>query len=525
MTNIVGLGSVQDPVNATGQMRLRDSQKLADGLDVVKPTELRPVAAPVDTYARPAQAPINNDLQNLVEGLSSLNSGLEHFKVAQARADRKNAKEVDKDQIAVAFAGKSPEEVDQIIKTNPLFQKAVNAQYGGQLQARSQGDADTSWWVNHLNTGFDFQNGDFNKEFDEYVAKRTLQFGNNKGYASSYQEQMAGSKSSLMQQVLKKQAEIAQYGQQQTTQDGMASIIRQSVNTGQSQEGLLNDVSNFVRNNKDIARLPYKDQQQFILNGLSPLLNDMDQRPEMRDKIYDAVNTVLTAPRKGEDGVERRLIDAPQGMGEAYQGKLAEFSKKRNDLNDRYLTDQKAKWDFNAEHDPAAFTDQQLDEWNAGHSFTMSPGQVEGLKLKRANSLRKLALKQEANLAQEKADGFKANITQQNLQSLENGDFLVPGEREVPTARFFTENDERATEKFTADAQREAVMTAYGKKLDFAENQLVNSKKMTPEQAKQWRMGQELATYSLNSVVPKEWKTEISNGANQLTSAAQVASK
>ncbi|MCJ2025038.1 hypothetical protein [Methylobacterium sp. J-067] len=525
MANIVGLSSSQDPINATGQTRLRDSMKLADGLDVVRPTELRPAASPVDTYARPAQAPINHDLENLISGLSSLNSGLQHFSAVQDKNAKKNAKEVDKDAVAVAFAGKSPEEVDQIIKTNPLFQKQVNAQYGGQLQARSQGDADTAWWVNHLNTEFDFQNGDFNKEYDEYVAKRTLQFGTNKGYASSYMEQMAGSKNSLLQSVLKKKAEIAQYGQQQTTQDGMASIIRQAVNTDQSQESLVNDVSNFVRNNKDISKLPYKEQQQYILNGLTPLLNDMDSRPEQRDKIFNAVNTVLTAPRKGEDGVERRLIDAPQGMGEAYQGKLAEFAKKRSELNDRYLTDEKTRFSYNAEYNPTSFTDQQLDEWNTKNNFTYSPAQVQALKLKRAESLKKLSLKREGDEAQEKAQGFKTNITAQNLQRLEGGDFLSPQDREVPTKDFFLSDDHNATEKFTVDAQREAVMEAYGKQLDFAENQQVNEKKLTPDQAKQWRMGQELATYSLNSIVPKAWKQEINDGANQLTTASQQASK
>lgn len=521
MANIVGLGSMQDPISA-GQRRLRDSAKLADGLDVVRPVQLRPVAQPVETYARPAQAPINHDLENLAQGLSSLNGALTRFAGMSAKED----KEVDKDKVVMALNGKSPDEINQMLTSgnHPVLSKQVNAQYAGQLAAQRQADLDSQFLLNHYNTSFDKQNGDWDKEVKEFYAKRVQQYGNNPGFANAYTEQMVGFSRSSMQTFLKDKAEQAQFQATQQTQDGVVSVIRNAVNTDAPPERLVNDLSVFMRNNKDIARQQYGDQSKMFVDGLRPLIADMDQRPQDRDKIFNALNTVLTAPRKGEDGVERRLIDAPNGVGQAYQGLLADAAKKRDDLNSRYLTGEKTKFDFNAEHDPSSFTDKQLDEWNAANGFTLSPGQVESLKLKRANSLRRLEEKRLDNEAEERARTARVEVTGQDLRDLENLNFR-PETTEVPDKDFYRNGNTAAVKKFTADERTQAVADAYSKKLQVQEDMLVSTGKMTKEQAAQWRSGQELATYSQNMMVPQGWKDEMNAGINGLTTAAQTASK
>lgn len=101
MANIVGLTQTQDDPAAGGR-RLRQSTPLDDGSQMRMPG-LRPTAAPVDIYHRPAQAPIDNSLQELAAGLSALNPALTKF----AKADSKE--EIDKDALAAKFQPMSRE--------------------------------------------------------------------------------------------------------------------------------------------------------------------------------------------------------------------------------------------------------------------------------------------------------------------------------------------------------------------------------------------------------------------------------
>lgn len=524
MANIVGLGNTQDAINTTGQRRLRDSTKLADGLDVVRPTELRPVASPVETYAKPAQAPINHDLENLAAGLASLNPALQHF----AKATTKDDKEIDKDALAAKYGRMSAADLTKVLQSgeDPELSNKYAAGFVGNIRASKQGDEDGAWWNNHYNTEFDKQNGDLSSQFDEFVAKRVTDvYGQNSAGANAYMERMAGVKRSLMERYLKDKEEQNTFERQQATQDGFATIARQAIDTGASPQKIMADTANFMQTNKAVMRLPYKEQQKYLLNAVDPLLNDMDASPEKRDQIYAAVNAIFTLPRKGEDGQERRLIDASDGLGQMAKEKLAQFDKKRNELNDKYLVNETARWKYNATAHPDQVDPKQLDAWDKANPGAFKTGEKEAILIAREKALDEADKKLAEQQAERDAQASKADVTAKDYQDFSNGDFFLPTDKDVPTKDYFLKGDQAATQKFTSDQRKQAVIDRFNEDLNFQKNQLVNSKKMTPEQAEEWSTGQQIAKYGQAGMVPSEWKQQMQAGANQLTYSSQTNSK
>lgn len=442
MANIIGLNSTQDDP-AASRRRLDPSIPLADGGSLRVPS-LKPVASPVDTYARPTQAPINNDLQNLAGGLAALNPALAGF----AKAQGKENKDIDKDALAAKYGGMSSEQISQVLSSgqDPALSNKFAAGFVGNIRASKQGDEDGAWWNNHYNTEFDRQNGNLSGEFDEFVAKRVNDvYGKNSAGAEAYMERMAGVKRGLMERFVKDKADQNDYERQQSTQDGFATIARQAIDTGASPQSIMGTTANFMATNKAVMRLPYKQQTQYLLDAVSPLLNDMDQNPEKRDAIYRAVNAIFTMPRKGEDGVERRLIDAPDGLGDMAKGKLADFEKKRNDLNDKYLTTQTAQWKYNASERPELVDPKKLDEWDAANPGAFKSGEKEGILIARERALDKAAQKSAEENAQRQSRAARADVDAKNYQRFLDGDALVIRDVDVPKKEFFLNGDQKPT--------------------------------------------------------------------------------
>ena len=309
------------------------------------------------------------------------------------------------------------------------------------------------------------------------------------------------------------------------TQDGAANIVRQAINTDQPPEALIREVGEYMRTNKSVMNVPYKEQMQQQIAAMQPLLQDMEADPAKRNKIYKAVEALYTQPRKGEDGVERRLIDQPGGLGEMAKGQLADFKKKRDELNDKHLVNEKLGWEYNAENDPAAVDPKKLEVWSKENGDAYSPAELKAVLMKRENALQKLGLKAQEKEYKRKATQARTDVDRKNLDALEGGDLVLPKDAQVPTKDFFRDNDPEAVKPYAAKEQQQRAVELYRQKLDYAKTQQINAKKLTPEQAEDWARGQELATLSMNGIVPDDWKQELQAGANTLTTANLSNSK
>lgn len=523
MANIVGLGQVQDDP-AGARRRLDPSLPMQDGEKMRLP-DLQPKASPVDFYHRPAQAPINNDLHSLAEGLSALNPALSRF---ASQMSKPKDEEIDKDALTAKFAPMQADELQQALKSDPVLQGKMAKQFAGNIYAEKVGLQDREALTQAYNDPeqFDKANGDFNTFAQNWVAKKTVErFGNDPAGAKFYQDAMVGNVHSLQQDHLKNKLESNDIARQQMTQDGYSNILRSAINTDLPPEKIVAQSAEFMKTNKLVMNMPPKKQMEMQLSALDGLLNDMDGSPDKRDKYYAAANAILTGTRKDENGVEHRLIDTPGGLGDMAKGKLAEFAKKRDALNDQARVVDKAQVEYTMRNEPQKMTTEQFMQWNKERGEVFSTGEAKSLILARQQELDKQAAKLADLDAENKAKAERNGVLDENYRKFKDGEGGIIRDVEVHKKEFYSVGDESAKQKVTADEQRQDITEKFHRDIQFLKNQKVNSKEWKPEEADEKAFGLEADRYSINGMVPKEWKEEMTYGARKLNSSAQSASK
>jgi hypothetical protein len=523
MPNMVGLGPVQDPLDETGKQELRGSMPLKDGSETIQPVALRPVATPVDKYARPAPPPINSNYDSLIQGLSQLNSALTGYKNATASQTKKP----DKDAVINAINGKTPEEIHEMVnqpEKYPVFASQLNQQFAGEKLARIQADNQfqkfQQWWTVNGNA-----NMDPTAEWDKMVQRDIATFGPNKGFSSAYFDQSQSYRNQIAGGYLNTLKQQTDYQQAAETQGGFAALVRKQVNDNADPNQTVEQAATYFQLNKNISRLPYSEQVKQIKGAFQPLMNDMDQRPELAGQYATQMLAILQTPRKGEDGVPRRLIDAPNGLGEVYQGIAADIEKKRDEIYKNTTTSDLAHMEFLAKHDPASLTEKQIDDYNESRHNFIPAGTITALKKARYEALQAQADKQAVNTAQQMSENDKTDILSRNVQTIQDGKMFVPKVEQIKQPNYFLKGDHTALSPYSPEQQKQDAVEQIGKSLDFQQSQLVNTGKLTKEQAQVWRNQTELETFSRAGIYPKEWKDEADAGLNQLTTNAQMASK
>lgn len=516
MANIVGLGPTQDQGNATAQQQIRPAAQLQDGLDLIKPVTFQPVATPVETYAHPQQAPINHDYENLIQGLSTLNGALDGYKSATA-TKKKEKVEIDKDALTQQYGGRSAEEIAQATASAP---NKETASFLGGMRAAKMGDTDADMMQNYWNNNFDKTNGNILQEFDQVVAKRmATDFNGNPAGADAYMTRMAGARRSLMdqQEQFKKQNNDSQVSQ--AVQDGMTSIYRQAVDAGYPEHTLLNETSRYLGSSKELLGQPYKVGAQKALQGLDPLLTDMQQNPQKAAQIYDIARIAVEGGRADpKDGTVRRLADAPDGIGDAAKAKLAQFKEQYQTIIKSNTDNMVASVKYNVEKHPELVSDQQLlDMRNQG---VISGEQYQGF----------LVTRQKANDTNAKADleldaKNKVQATadlqsQRDYEQAKNFGAYGLTDTQLPKKEFFTDNDHNATTTLKADDRWQNIVALRDKDNAYALAQRT-AKGENPDAVKQDLAGQDITFYSQNGRAPKQWGDQAKAAVNTLTTMSE----
>lgn len=149
-----GLSPVnEDPINAVKRLP-RAPRRVAP--EIVEARPLRPTAAPVNTYVRPAEVPRSNDLLDVAAALQSfspvLSEAFANMEAKQAAsAEAAVAQSTMEELQAHVRAGTSP------ISSSPIAAKAYAKSAAQQLAVRRLSEAQAAW-----DSGdFDRDNGDF----------------------------------------------------------------------------------------------------------------------------------------------------------------------------------------------------------------------------------------------------------------------------------------------------------------------------------------------------------------------------
>ncbi|MBZ5882538.1 hypothetical protein, partial [Escherichia coli] len=185
MARLPGLRPIDEERRRSGggQNRGRVRTPSADNMSV---GNLSPSASPVDTYARPEQAPIgSNSWEALAKSLSGIQPSINNF------LNVKGTERQDDDISSVrqAFLEKSPEDVRKAIKegTVPGLTSLAGRELAGERLAYDRSLA----IMGAYQTDFDRQTGDVDAFVRDRIKDDLAEFGNDKVLMGAYSKQMA----------------------------------------------------------------------------------------------------------------------------------------------------------------------------------------------------------------------------------------------------------------------------------------------------------------------------------------------
>ncbi|MFE1602337.1 hypothetical protein [Methylobacterium sp. ID0610] len=483
---------------------------------------LKPQAKPYDNFARPEQAPIDNSLKMLAEGLASLNPALQHWADVNAKQDKRGVG----DEAARFIAGRKPEEVQADIAAGRVPER-LRTQFGTETlrnqQALAQADADAVFLQDWYSKASEADKATYQDKFNSLVAQRAKEYGNQNGFQELYNTRMAAAMNHVARQDLARSQEAFKYEQANATQNAALGVLRTVVDQGLPAQDAAKGVKDLFDANKDWQRLSYKDQQKMLLDAIDPLLGDLDRAgndKERRDRIIAATREVLTGERVDEkNGIKTRLIEAPEGVGEVARAKLAQLEKKRDELNYKQYAGDLEAWNYNAERHPDKVDPEKVRKWQSQFPGVASEEQINSILIKRQKAIDALGKQALELQAQSQAEGVKNQVVAQDLQKFEDGDFFRVEDRTLPTAKSLMENNTTYDEKFSAEQRRKEVTNAFKRRMDYERAQWLN--KGTPkEQVEDFMTARELDRYSQNGMVPDEWKDDMKAGFRQMTASA-----
>lgn len=280
----------------------------------LRPAQLQPVAAPVDTYVRPSQAPAGNRMNSLAEALSSINPAIQRFMAVKAEDN----KDLAADALAVVQQT-DPTELSARMRAGDVPAEFQNLE-GMRVWAEAKAYQDAQEMTRRYNEGFDKDNGDVNALFREVTAESMDNWGKDRAFLEVYTGIIEKQRQSLIgaqteytsTKVLTERADTvysAWYGRVET----MAA-------EGTPPADIASTLFTDMKKNKDFLLLPYKDQQKM-------LLQIADQQATKGN--FDVAKAILAQERV--DGAYRGSLMSDREIGEQASTLYARIEKDQLD--------------------------------------------------------------------------------------------------------------------------------------------------------------------------------------------------
>ncbi|MBY5581860.1 hypothetical protein [Rhizobium leguminosarum] len=282
---------------------------MANGRVEVNPSlglnnQLRPQATAVDTFATPAQAPIDKSLERLSQALAGFSTSIDSYGQVAAIKDKAATDEAFKLEKA-RQSGLSWEQLQEERKAgtlpaykDPIRQAGIEA-IQGMVRGRSLSDA----MQNHLKTDYDPEKDGSVRDYVQRMQK----------------EAIVGMTDAQATQVLAQSNSVSEWGEgflndkkNTETIDAAKASAYQYMDT-QVVDGIKNSISP-----EDIAKRIWDNYAAKSTKGfLGVDYKDLDNSTlaiarNYADKSPSVAIALLTTPKKGTDGITGSLLDNPR---------------------------------------------------------------------------------------------------------------------------------------------------------------------------------------------------------------------
>ncbi|MBB4345210.1 hypothetical protein [Rhizobium leguminosarum] len=228
--------------------------------DNIRVQGLSPSASPVDTYARPEQAPIgSNGWESLAKSLASIQPSISNFLNVQA------AEHQDDDVTAVrqAFLQKSPEDVRKAIREGSV--PGLTSLAGRELAGERLAYDRSLQIMSAYQTDFDRETGDVDAFIRDRIKDDLAEFGNDKALMGAYTKQIGTLTEKLRSQSVDDHSTFVQDQRQGNLFEKWSAKSTFNRAEGMPPAEVAAGMFGEFTKNQELLRVPFQKQQEMML--------------------------------------------------------------------------------------------------------------------------------------------------------------------------------------------------------------------------------------------------------------------
>ncbi|QIX20592.1 hypothetical protein [Agrobacterium pusense] len=262
MVTLPGLRPIDEDRRSSEARGAKSRVQTPSSSNIRKPS-LRPVASPVDTYARPEQAPIgSNGLEALAQSLASIQPSLQNFINVQDKA-KNQPLDADYDAARTAMLGMSPDQRATAIKDGkvPALTTLAGREVAGERVAYDRSLA----IMEAYNTSFDKGSGDIDAFVQEQIKGDLEQYGNDPVFMGAYSKQITAVTDRLKGQAVEDRSTFEMEKRTGDVYEKWSAKASFELAEGKAPEDIVKDTFSDFGKNRDLLRLPFDKQQEMVL--------------------------------------------------------------------------------------------------------------------------------------------------------------------------------------------------------------------------------------------------------------------
>jgi hypothetical protein len=459
----------------------------------IRQPDLRPAAAPVNTFNRAMTAPQDDNAQRLAAALSGINPSLQRFATVLAE-DGKD--EVSSSvQAKILKVGGDPKKVEELMASDPEMQSglgkaAASRRLGQLLAAQAINEAKTRY-----QNDFDRVNGDLGALTSETMKPYLEKFGNDPVFRKQFVDDVTPGVAALRNTDAQTKAQDAYTRTQDDQSKIFLGIVSKAQDAGKDPKATAADVVREFYGNEKILRMPYADQQKALV----PVVRALAEQGK-----YDVVQALAETEHNGEKLLDNATVGPSVAQAVTYARSQRDKLVKDSTVKDRQ--DDYAKFQ-NGEASPE--DEQRILALAREKNGAIDEGTANAWVQTNRNVRER---QQEAARKEAARVQLMDRLNTQEAQLTSMGVEAVRGGKVFSLPQVTVLNKQGAEETLGGDKFRERAFS------DFEEwsTQYAQQKGETWDQT----VLREAPIYAQNGYAPKKWKDTLSQGGASIAASA-----
>ncbi|SHG33156.1 hypothetical protein SAMN02745157_4037 [Kaistia soli DSM 19436] len=459
---------------------------------------LRLAASPVDTYSRPAAPQRDTQLDQFIDGLSTINPALQRFGSVQRAMDEDTAETRARRHQLEAI---SPEDYAARVEADPVLKSAIGRAAAQRVSGMQNSTLALADIQNAYVNDFDKANGDF----DAFVAEKVKPYlgdpANDPSYVKSFMASIDPSLRQLRAGYTGYKAQEQYAANQQTLQDAFLSIARNGAAAGATPEEQAKAIFREFYGNKRLLGMSFQDQGKAAVQLAATLAEEGN---------YDLVTALATMDRTGADGAKLgKLLDDNQVGGDMAKAVLRAKAIRDGKNQEGGIDTRQSLFDKFTQGQANDADEAALRQLVKDKPGLVSEGWANGMISQNRNERERLkAAAQKAAAKDALAVQFEnqeAALTNDGIEAMKSGKLFSLGPKVVI--------DKEGNEKtILEDDVRQRAVDDYA----VRSAAVAKEKGETREQT----ILRDLPIYAANGVPPKSWRSTMERGVNALSTPA-----